>query len=74
MGEQKITTNQLYDLIKGLITSNEQIKEQITLSKEDIKGEIYVVRDDLAKELQKIKQENNKLIQENQILKERLKK
>lgn len=74
MDEKQITTNELYDLMKGLIASNEEIKVQIKQSEEDIKSEINSVKENLSKELEQIKNENQKLKQENNILKERIQK
>ena len=72
MGDKEITTKQLYDLIQGLIVSNQQIKEQITQSKDDIKGEISIVKEDLSRELHQIRHENEALKKETKTLNEKI--
>lgn len=74
MGNKEVSTNELYDLIKGLVESNKEIKEQISQTSDDIKAELTTVRKDLAKELHQIKLVNEKLKQENSVLKEKLQK
>lgn len=66
--EKKISNEDLYDLIKGLIANTDELKHQNNANEEELKSVIGTVKFQFCTEIDRITKENGRLKEENTIL------